>query len=67
MYSNCTLCQGVKNEAEAYMLKELSLLKWQDKATKFASENNATELVKLQESVVSLEQNVKVERSFHSL
>lgn len=54
--------QGVKNEAEAYMLKELSMLKWQEKATKLASENNATEVVELQGTVSSLEENVKIER-----
>ncbi|XP_073040972.1 structural maintenance of chromosomes protein 4 [Primulina eburnea] len=54
--------EGVKNEAEAYMLKELSMLKWQEKATNLASENNATELEKLRENVLSLEENVKIER-----
>ncbi|GAB2212621.1 hypothetical protein Droror1_Dr00020598 [Drosera rotundifolia] len=32
--------EDVKNEAEAYMLKELALMKWQEKATKLASEEN---------------------------
>ncbi|XP_073144785.1 structural maintenance of chromosomes protein 4 [Henckelia pumila] len=54
--------EGVKNEAEAYMLKELSMVKWQEKATKLASENNATELEKLRENVLSLEENIKIER-----
>ncbi|KZV54600.1 structural maintenance of chromosomes protein 4 [Dorcoceras hygrometricum] len=54
--------EGVKNEAEAYMLKELSMLKWQEKASKLASENNANELEKLRENVQSLEENVKTER-----
>ncbi|KAL8471591.1 hypothetical protein ACS0TY_029010 [Phlomoides rotata] len=54
--------EGVKNEAEEYMLKELSLLKWQEKASKLASEKNATEVGELQETVSSLEANVKAER-----
>ncbi|KAL3622702.1 Structural maintenance of chromosomes protein 4 [Castilleja foliolosa] len=54
--------EGVKNEAEDYMLKELSLLKWQEKATKLASENNVTEIAELQATVSSLEANVKTER-----
>lgn len=54
--------QGVKNEAEAYMLKELSLLKWQEKATNLASEDNATKILELQTNVCSLEENLKIER-----
>ncbi|KAK4393111.1 Structural maintenance of chromosomes protein 4 [Sesamum angolense] len=54
--------EGVKNEAEDYMLKELSLLKWQEKATTLASENNVTEIAELQATVSSLESNVKIER-----
>jgi len=52
----------VKNEAEAYMLKELSLLKWQEKATKLAHEDTNTKLVELQANVASLEENLKTER-----
>lgn len=44
------------------MLKELSLLKWQEKATNLVSENNITEIAELQETVSSLEANVKTER-----
>lgn len=58
--------QSVKNEAEEYMLKELSLLKWQEKATKLASENNVTEIAELQATVSSLEANVKIERWSYS-
>lgn len=54
--------QGVKNEAEEYMLKELSLLKWQEKATRLASENNITEIADIQAAISSLEENVKSER-----
>ncbi|KAL0377549.1 UNVERIFIED_CONTAM: Structural maintenance of chromosomes protein 4 [Sesamum radiatum] len=54
--------EGVKNEAEDFMLKELSLLKWQEKATTLASENNVTEMAELQAIVSSLEANVKIER-----
>lgn len=58
--------QGVKNEAEDYMLKELSLLKWQEKATKLASDKNLTEVAELQEIVSDLEANIKIERCFLS-
>lgn len=58
------LHQGVKNEAEDYMLKELSLLKWQEKATNLASEKNVAEVAELQAAVSSLEANVKIERCF---
>lgn len=44
------------------MLKELSLLKWQEKATKLASESTVTEIAELQATVSSLEVNVKTER-----
>ncbi|CAK9186095.1 unnamed protein product [Ilex paraguariensis] len=54
--------EDVKNEAEAYMLKELSLLKWQEKATKLASEDNSAKMVELQANVSSLEENLKNER-----
>ncbi|EPS67536.1 condensin complex components subunit, partial [Genlisea aurea] len=54
--------EGIKNEAEDYMLKELSLLKWKEKATKRASEINATEIAELQSVVSHLEASVKTER-----
>ncbi|XP_035550219.1 structural maintenance of chromosomes protein 4 [Juglans regia] len=54
--------EDVKNEAEAYMLKELSLLKWQEKATKLAHEDTDINMVELQENVSSLEENLKTER-----
>ncbi|KAH7861220.1 hypothetical protein Vadar_023285 [Vaccinium darrowii] len=54
--------EGVKNEAEAYMLKELSLLKWKEKATKLASEATDGEMVEKQDKVSSLEENLKLER-----
>ncbi|KAK9271730.1 hypothetical protein L1049_002093 [Liquidambar formosana] len=54
--------EDVKNEAEAYMLKELSLLKWQEKATKLACEDSSARMVGLQEDVSSLEENLKSER-----
>lgn len=58
----CIFSQGVKNEAEAYMLKELSLLKWQEKATNLASADNSTKILELQTNVSSLEENLKTER-----
>ncbi|KAL9323456.1 hypothetical protein ACSQ67_008313 [Phaseolus vulgaris] len=52
----------VKNEAEAYMLKELSLLKWQEKATKLALDDTSGKMDELQGNVVTLEENLKAER-----
>lgn len=65
--ANFTFClfidyQDVKNEAEAYMLKELSLLKWQEKGTKLAFEDNNTKMVELQANVASLEETIRSER-----
>lgn len=54
----------MKNEAEAYMLKELSLMKWQEKAAKLAHEDTNTKMVELQDKVSSLEENMKTERYF---
>lgn len=45
------------------MLKELSLLKWQEKATKLASDDAASHVIKLQEKVSNLEENLMTERS----
>lgn len=44
------------------MLKELTLLKWQEKATNLASEATNSEMVEKKEKVSSLEENVKLER-----
>ncbi|CAJ1946988.1 unnamed protein product [Sphenostylis stenocarpa] len=52
----------VKNEAEAYMLKELFLLKWQEKATKLAFDDTSGKMDELQGNVVTLEDNLKAER-----
>lgn len=52
----------MKNEAEAYMLKELSLLKWQEKTTKLASEDITAQMVELKANVSTLEENLKSER-----
>ncbi|OVA16089.1 RecF/RecN/SMC [Macleaya cordata] len=54
--------EDVKNEAEAYMLKELSLLKWRENATILASEDATSHVVELQSSVSSLEENIKDKR-----
>ncbi|KAM7508004.1 hypothetical protein LguiA_018457 [Lonicera macranthoides] len=54
--------EDVKNEAEAYMLKELSLLKWQEKTTKLACEDSTAQMVELQANVSTLEENLKSER-----
>jgi len=59
---NILLLQDVKNEAEAYMLKELSLLKWQEKATKLALDDTSGKMDELQGNVVTLEENLKAER-----
>lgn len=54
--------QGVKDEAETYMLKELSHLKWQEKATKMAYEDTLAKITEQKESLESLENNLKDER-----
>ncbi|KAM2724557.1 hypothetical protein EV1_027362 [Malus domestica] len=54
--------EDVKNEAEAYMLKELSLLKWQEKATKLAHEDTSAKMVDLHGNMSTLEGNLKTER-----
>lgn len=55
-------CQEVKNEAEVYMLKELSLLKWQEKTTILASADNTSKIEELQKNVATLEENLNTER-----
>uniref|UniRef100_A0A0A0KUL0 Uncharacterized protein n=1 Tax=Cucumis sativus TaxID=3659 RepID=A0A0A0KUL0_CUCSA len=54
--------EGVKNEAEAYMLKELSHLKWREKASKLAHEDTTKRITELQDEVSTLEANKKTER-----
>ncbi|ONK68794.1 uncharacterized protein A4U43_C05F16100 [Asparagus officinalis] len=54
--------ENVKNEAEAYMLKELTLTKWQEKATKLAFEDAMAHVTELQENVSKLEGNLRNER-----
>ncbi|KAL1809577.1 hypothetical protein ACET3Z_026567 [Daucus carota] len=54
--------EDVKNEAEAYMLKEWSLLKWKDKATNLASEENSAQMGELQAKLSQFEENLKSER-----
>lgn len=56
--------QDGKNEAETFMLQELSLLKWQEKATKLAHEDTSAKVVDLQENITSIEDNLKTERYF---
>ncbi|XLT40970.1 hypothetical protein HN873_072262 [Arachis hypogaea] len=52
----------VKNEAEAYMLKELSLLKWQEKATKLALDDTGAKMDEKHEIISCLEESLKAER-----
>lgn len=52
----------MKNEAEAYMLKELSLLKWQEKAANLAFEDNSARISEMQENISGQEENLKIER-----
>ncbi|XP_074324922.1 structural maintenance of chromosomes protein 4 [Apium graveolens] len=54
--------ENVKNEAEVYMLKELLLLKWQEKATNLASEENTAQMGELQAKLSNFEENLKSER-----
>lgn len=46
------------------MLKELSFLKWQEKAAKFAHEDTNLKMVELKENVSNLEENLKNKRLF---
>ncbi|KAJ0984224.1 hypothetical protein J5N97_002580 [Dioscorea zingiberensis] len=54
--------ESIKNEAEAYMLKELILLKWQEKATILASDDANSRVVELRESISNLEGNLSNKR-----
>nr|GEX28539.1 structural maintenance of chromosomes protein 4 [Tanacetum cinerariifolium] len=54
--------ENVKNEAEDYMLKKLFLLKCQEKAMKFALEDNDTKKGDFQISVYGLEESLASER-----
>lgn len=54
----------MKNEAEAYMLKELSRLKWQEKATNLAAEENSARMANLQTTLLGLEESLKSKRFF---
>ncbi|KAJ4832959.1 Structural maintenance of chromosomes protein 4 [Turnera subulata] len=54
--------EDVKNEAEAFMLKELSLLKWREKATKSAYDDTGAKMVEQQTSISGLEETLKAER-----
>ncbi|KAF3793773.1 Structural maintenance of chromosomes protein 4 [Nymphaea thermarum] len=54
--------ENVKNEAEAFMLKELAHMKWQEKATKLALDDSSSNLTDFQANVHGLEQNWKEER-----
>ncbi|CAA6669949.1 unnamed protein product [Spirodela intermedia] len=52
--------ENIKNEAEAFMLKELALLKWQEKVTKLASDDAISHVSELQENVSILEEILKM-------
>ncbi|WZZ01622.1 hypothetical protein YC2023_073950 [Brassica napus] len=54
--------EGVKDEAETYMLKELSYLKWQEKATKMAHEDTLAKITEQKESLQNLENSLKNDR-----
>ncbi|KAJ4782183.1 Structural maintenance of chromosomes protein [Rhynchospora pubera] len=49
------ILQSVKDEAEAYMLKELLILKWQEKVTELASDDATKKAAQLQENVTKME------------
>lgn len=57
-----SLQQDVKNEAESYMLRELSLMKWQEKATKLTYEDSSEKMVEMQANLSSLEENLNRQR-----
>lgn len=46
------------------MLKELSLLKWKEKATKLASDDAISRVAQCQDNVANLEKNLASERLF---
>jgi hypothetical protein len=46
------------------MLKELSLLKWREKATKLASDDATSRVAQLQENVADLQKDLASERLF---
>lgn len=54
--------EGAKNEAEAFMMKEAELYKWQEKATELAVQDANTHVAELQENVRKLEGNLKEEK-----
>ncbi|XP_030466328.2 structural maintenance of chromosomes protein 4 [Syzygium oleosum] len=54
--------EDVKNEAESYMLRELSLMKWQEKATTLAYEDSNAKMVEMQTNLSSLEENLSRQR-----
>ncbi|KAH9321111.1 hypothetical protein KI387_015750, partial [Taxus chinensis] len=54
--------EGAKNEAEAFMLKEAELYKWQEKATELALKDANNHISELQENVTKLEENLKEEK-----
>ncbi|KAL6839198.1 hypothetical protein ACP4OV_030870 [Aristida adscensionis] len=54
--------ESAKNEAETYMLKELSLLKWQEKSMVLASDDATSRVAQLHENVEDLEKNLSSER-----
>ncbi|KAL6537567.1 hypothetical protein OROMI_026101 [Orobanche minor] len=59
IHALCRQDDYFKNEA---ILEELSMLKWQERATKLVSENNTTEIADIQAAISSLEAYVKSER-----
>ncbi|CAN0924360.1 Structural maintenance of chromosomes protein 4 [Linum grandiflorum] len=54
--------EDVKNEAETYMLKELSHLKWQEKASKLAFEDTSAKMVEVETNISGLEESLKADR-----
>lgn len=52
----------MKDDAEACMLKELSLLKWQEKATKLAHQDTSKKMAEVEANVTNLEENKKRQR-----
>lgn len=63
LYINNLPPQDAKNEAETYMLKELSLLRWKEKAIKFASDDAISHAVEIKNNASNLEESLKNERS----
>ncbi|KAI4389054.1 hypothetical protein MLD38_001318 [Melastoma candidum] len=54
--------EEVKNEAESFMLKELAIMKWQEKAAKLACDDTVIKIEETKGNISSIEDNLKAQR-----